>query len=80
MSGYLISTHIRSENLCLLCRRPSGKGAAYIKISESEIANDYPEPAPYQKVILHYQPCCNCVAALLVDEIKHKAHCFPDGH
>lgn len=31
-------------------RRQAGKGAAYIKISESEIANDYPEPAQYEKV------------------------------
>ncbi|CAL5224063.1 g6688 [Coccomyxa viridis] len=30
-------------------RHQAGKGAAYIKISESEIANDYPEPAQYEK-------------------------------
>lgn len=34
----------------LLHRHQAGKGAAYIKISESEIANDYPEPAQYEKV------------------------------
>lgn len=33
-----------------LFRRQAPKGAAYIKISESEIANDYPEPAQYVKV------------------------------
>ena len=33
-----------------LRRHQAGKGAAYIKISESEIANDYPEPAQYEKV------------------------------
>ena len=46
------------DKSCLLCRRPAGKGAAYIKISESEIANDYPEPAPYQKVPLQHLPHC----------------------
>ena len=34
----------------MLRRHQAGKGAAYIKISESEIANDYPEPAQYEKV------------------------------
>ena len=32
-----------------LCRRGSSKGAPYIKISEVEIADDYPEPAAYDK-------------------------------
>ena len=32
------------------CRRGSTKGAAYIKISEAEIADDYPEPTQYDKV------------------------------
>ena len=32
------------------CRRGSTKGAAYIKISEAEIADDYPEPTQYGKV------------------------------
>jgi len=32
------------------CRRGGGKGAAYIKVSEAEIAADYPEPAQYDKV------------------------------
>ena len=42
----------------LLRRHQAGKGAAYIKISESEIANDYPEPAQYEKVHM-LQPVLN---------------------
>ena len=45
-------------------RRQSGKGAAYIKISETEIANDYPEPAQYQKVTLHSPVCCRALTRL----------------
>ncbi|BDA51554.1 DNA (cytosine-5)-methyltransferase 1B [Coccomyxa sp. Obi] len=30
-------------------RRQAGKGGVYIKINESEIADDYPEPAQYEK-------------------------------
>ena len=44
-------------------RRQAGKGAAYIKISESEIANDYPEPAQYEKVhswTPHLSSKCAC--------------------
>lgn len=33
-----------------MCRRQAGKGGVYIKINESEIADDYPEPAQYEKV------------------------------
>ena len=32
------------------CSAPKGgKGAAYIKVSEAEIADDYPAPPPYNK-------------------------------
>ncbi len=36
------------------CRRTGGKQQVYIKISEAEIADDYPEPTQYDKV----QPTC----------------------
>ena len=29
------------------CRREAKKGQAYLKINESEIADDYPEPEQY---------------------------------
>lgn len=35
---------------CLVCRRGSSQGTPYIKISEEEIADDYPMPAQYKKV------------------------------
>lgn len=35
-----------------VCRRGGTKAAAYIKISEAEIADDYPEPKQYLKVTL----------------------------
>ena len=35
------------------CRRGGSKAAAYIKISEAEIADDYPEPTQYEKALLH---------------------------
>ena len=43
-------------NICHRCCRKGGtaKGAAYIKISEAEIADDYPEPAQYDKVQPHH--------------------------
>ena len=31
----------------LRCRRGAKKGQAYLKINESEIADDYPEPEQY---------------------------------
>ena len=64
VSVHLILARMSTDKLCLLCRRPSGKGAAYIKISESEIANDYPEPAPYQKV-----PCNICHTVLCIEAL-----------
>lgn len=36
----------------LAFRRGGAKGVPYIKISEAEIADDYPEPAQYEKVAL----------------------------
>ena len=54
-------SHHRSMNdVRLLRRHQAGKGTAYIKISESEIANDYPEPAQYEKVHT-YQPVSSWV-------------------
>ena len=44
------SHHSSLHDIKLLRRHQAGKGTAYIKISESEIANDYPEPAQYEKV------------------------------
>ena len=31
----------------VICRRGAKKGQAYLKINESEIADDYPEPEQY---------------------------------
>lgn len=53
-----------------------GRGGAYIKINESEIADDYPEPAQYEKVGLHHiktadamqnvsPPCKACMHACM---------------
>lgn len=34
----------------MLSRQGLPRSAGYIKISEAEIADDYPEPTPYEKV------------------------------
>ena len=43
------------SNTATECRRGGTKAAAYIKISEAEIADDYPEPTQYEKACLSVQ-------------------------
>lgn len=47
---------------CYGCRRTGGKQQVYIKISEAEIADDYPEPKQYDKV----HPAYSCLPVQLI--------------
>ena len=46
---------------CCCCRQSRGTKQAYIRISESEIADDYPEPLQYDKVSRLPPVCPSCV-------------------
>lgn len=46
-----------------ICRRGGAKQQIYIKISEAEIADDYPEPEQYEKVWNCHHPYLACMLA-----------------
>lgn len=55
------------------CRRTGGKQQVYIKISEAEIADDYPEPTQYDKV--QTASCaCHFSSRDVTDQKVHSDH------
>ena len=52
MPPFADGMRLRRVDWWCVYRRTGGKQQVYIKISETEIADDYPEPAQYDKVQL----------------------------
>lgn len=64
LPNLLLTMHVQAASTC---RRGGAKAAAYIKISEAEIADDYPEPTQYEKA-------CPCPSRSKLEEIRPSSH------